>query len=211
MNQATSAPAAFVPTQVFQTPDGVIHATKKAANDHMRRPAKTAALNKVTGDNAELTSWLIDNEDAIEEIFESTRVRRVKLSERKALEKALDAITKSGDKAFAFVIENAADIVGSFKWPTVKKGSEEEQAATIRNGFMLLTSDNAALSDWIIAKRDEILDGFQAGVVKQQISEKALQGLAKYKAEQAAKKAAEAAAAGEVVAASEVVEATQPE
>lgn len=177
-------------SQKFVTEDGKAFDTKAEAMDYLRRPLKAAALNKINGDNKELTDWLLDNEEAIGGTFESTKIRRVTKSEKKQLEKALEAVTAAGDKAFGFLIDNAAAIAESFRWPSVKRGDATEQAATIKAGFMSLTGDNAELADWLIGNKDAILEAFEAGVVKREVSPKAAEALAKYRAEKAAQKAA---------------------
>lgn len=207
---------------VFTTPDGKTFETKTEAENHLRRPFKERVLTAVTGGgNPALVDWLIDNEEAICDVYESTRVRRVTKAEKNRLIKALTSVTKahatvaedgtiSGiEPAFAFLIENAHDIAESFRWPSVKRGTAEEQAATIRQNFMILTADeagngNSELSDWLIANKDAILEAYEAGKTKRQVSEKAAAGLAAYQAQRAAlKRAAEAEkAAAEAAAAS---------
>lgn len=177
-------------SQKFVTDDGKAFDTKAEAMDYLRKPLKEAALNKLNGNNAELTAWLLDNEEAIDATFESTKIRRVTKTEKKQLEKALEAVTAAGDKAFAFLIQNSAAIADSFRWPSVKRGDATEQAATIKAGFMQLTGDNAELADWLIGNKDSVLEAFQAGVQKREVSPKAAEALAKYRAEQAAKKGA---------------------
>lgn len=181
--------------QGFMTPDGKVFATKSEAVDHIRRPLKTEALLKIAGaDNGELVEWLIDNQESIEATFESTKIRRVTKSEKKQLEKALEAVKAAGDKAFGFIIENAEAIADSFRWPSVKRGTEEEQAATIKAGFMVMTENNSDLSDWIIANKEAVLEAYQAGVVKKQLAPNAAKGLAEYQAKKRAEKAAAEAA-----------------
>lgn len=182
--------------QGFMTPDGKVFATKAEAVDHIRRPLKTEALLKIAGaDNGELVEWLIDNQESIEATFESTKIRRVTKSEKKQLEKALEAVKAAGDKAFGFIIENTEAIADSFRWPSVKRGTEEEQAATIKAGFMVMTENNSDLSDWIIANKEAVLEAYQAGVVKKQLAPNAAKGLAEYQAKKRAEKEAAAAKA----------------
>ena len=188
--------------QGFMTPDGKVFDTKSEAMDYLRKPQKEAALNKLNGNNAELTAWLLENEEQIEATFESTKIRRVTKSEKKQLEKALEELAKAHatvseegvvsniEKKFAFIIENSEAIADSFRWPSVKRGTEEEQAATIRAGFMALTGDNTDLVDWILSNKDGILEGYQAGVVKREVNAKAQDALAAYRAKKAAEKAA---------------------
>lgn len=202
--------------QGFQTPDGQLFATRAEAMDHMRRPEKIKAFNAINGNNADLTEWMLANEDAIQGVYESTKIQRVTKAEKAQLVKALDAVTKAhatvtpgaaeGDapvvtnveKAFAFIIENAAAIADSFRWPSVKRVSEEEQAASIRQGFLNMAGeDNAELVDWLISSKEAVLAAYDAGIVKKEVNPKAAEALAKYRADKAAEKAAKEAAASE--------------
>ena len=175
--------------QKYITPDGKQFDTKREAQEHLRRPQIVVALNKLDGNNTELTEWLADNRDEIEGIFDSTKIRRVTKSERNQLSKALEAIKASGEKAFSFVIENADAIRDSFRWPTVKRVSEEEQATLIRERFVALAEGDEEIADWIIDNREQLLEAFQAGVVKREVNPKAMAALAEYRARQAAAKA----------------------
>lgn len=180
--------------QKFVTEDGKAFDTKAEALSYLRKPLKMEALNKINGDNTELSEWLLENEDAIESIFESTKIRRVTKVEKKHLEKALEAVKAANEKAFAFIVENADAIADSFRWPSVKRGSDEEQAATIKAGFMTLTGDNEELVGWLVDNRADVLEAFQAGVVKREVNPKAAEALAAYRANKAAEKAAAEAA-----------------
>jgi hypothetical protein len=165
--------------------------TKQEAVVFLQRPKQTEAFKAFVGDNADLITWLLDNRSEIEGAFESTKIKRVTKSEKKALEKALEAVKAAEDKAFAFLVDNAKAVVESFRWPSVKRGTDEEQAAMIRKAVMEVTGENAELSDWIIENKAAILEAYEAGAVKREVSPAAAAGLAKYRAEQAAKKAAE--------------------
>mgnify|MGYP007037360125 CR=1 FL=1 len=181
---------------VIITDDGKIFDTKQEALDYMRKPLKAAAFNKLNGDNKELTEWLIENEEHITSVFESTKVRRVAKAEKKALEKAVESIVASGDKAFKFVIDNSQAVIDSFRWPAVKRGTEEEQTATIRQGFLALSDNNVDLADWLIANKAEVLESYEAGIVKKAVPQTTRDALAKYQAEKkAAKEAAKETAA----------------
>ena len=46
--------------------DGQVFATKAEAQAFLRRPLVTAALNTLTGNNADLVNFLIANQDEIE-------------------------------------------------------------------------------------------------------------------------------------------------
>ena len=190
MTQATSQ----VLKAGFQTPDGKIFDTKTEAMDYMRKPQIVGALNKLNGNNAELTDWLYGQQEAIESTFESTKIRRVTKQEKKQLDKALAAVVAAGDKSFAFIADNSAAVSDSFRWPSVKRGTEEEQAATVRAGFMTLTTENVELVDWIISNKDALLEAFQAGVVKREDKPKAQEALAAYRQKKADEKAAAATA-----------------
>lgn len=168
--------------------------TKAEALEFLQRPKQTEAFKAFVGDNPDLITWLLDNRGEVESAFESAKIKRVTKSEKNALKKALDAIKAAEDKAFAFVVEHSEAILNSFRWPSVKRGSEEEQAAMIMRAVTEVTGDNAELATWIVANRDAVLEAYEAGAIKREVSPQAAAGLAKWRAEQEAKKAAEKAA-----------------
>lgn len=176
--------------QKFVTEDGKQFDTKAEALSYLRRPHQEKAFNALNKNNAELTAWLIDNQDEIESTFESTKVRRVTKQEKKALEKALEVIKAANDKAYAFLADNAEAIVESFRWPSVKRMTPEESSEAIQKGFMELTEGNADVTKWLIANKDAILECYQAGVVKREINPKAQDALKAYRERKAAEKAA---------------------
>lgn len=193
--------------QKFVCEDGTQFDTKAEAVDYLRKPLIMAALGKVNGNNKELTDWLYKNQEGIESAFESTRIQRVTKSEKNQLSKALEAVAAAGDKAYAFITNNKEAVLESFRWPSVKRGTEEEQAATIRDGFMALTGENAELTDWIIANKDALLEAYEAGIVKREVNPKAADALAAYREKQAARKVEKEAA---VAADKAAVEAGKP-
>ena len=168
--------------------------TKAEAMEYLQRPKQTEAFKAFVGENPDLITWLLDNRSEVESAFESAKIKRVTKSEKNALKKALDAIKAAEDKAFAFVVEHSEAILNSFRWPSVKRGSEEEQAAMILRAVTEATGDNAELATWIVANKDAILEAYEAGAIKREVSPQAAAGLAKWRAEQEAKKAAEKAA-----------------
>ena len=180
--------------QKFVTEDGKQFDTRQEAVDYLRRPAMESAFNALNSNNAELTSWLIENQETVEAIFESTKVQRVTKSEKKQLEKALAAIKAADDKQFDFVATNADAILNSFRWPAVKRANEEEQNVIILGKFMELTTNNKEMSDWMVSNREAVLAGYEAGVVKREVNPKATEALAAYRAKKAAEKAAAAPA-----------------
>lgn len=176
--------------QVYTTPDGKVFDTKKEAQDHLRRPKIESALKRLTGNNAELTTWLLDNQESVEMAFETGTIKRVTKSERNRLKKALDAIGETDDPKFAFVRDNADAIYETFRWPSVKRMSDEEKAVAARNTLIEASEGNKELADWVLSNREAILDAYQAGVVKREINPKAQEALAAYRAKKAAEKAA---------------------
>lgn len=184
--------------QGYVTPDGKVFATKAEANDHLRRPLITKALNALTHTNEQLSAWLLEMSDSIEAAFECTKVSRVTKAERKKLEAALEALKLVDVPKLKFLQDNAAAVLESFRWPAVKRQSEEEQAKTIRDAFMTLTEGNVELTDWIIANREHLIEAFKAGIVKKEVNPAASSALAAYREKKAAEKAAaEAAKAAE--------------
>ena len=182
--------------QVFTTPDGKTFDTKQEALDYLRRPQITAAMNKVTGDNADLTNWLVENQEAVEMAFETGTIKRVTKSESKKLKDSLEYIkeTLAGDKKAAFVVENISAIVDSFRWPSVKRMDEAEKATAARNSLVAV-SNNEELATWVLANKDAVLAAYEAGKEKREVSQKATDALAAYRAKKAAEKAAAAPAA----------------
>ena len=184
--------------QVFTTPDGTVFDTKAEAMDYLRKPQIVAALNKLNDKNAELTDWLVSNRDAVESAFEVGTITRVTKAEAKKLTEALDHIAEvlKDDKKAAFVVD--AEVLGaikdSFRWPAVKRMTDDEKATAARNTLVALSEGNEDLAEWILANRKDLLEAFQAGVEKRQVSPKAAEGLAAYRAKMAAEKAAKEAA-----------------
>lgn len=168
--------------------------TKAQALEFLQRPKQTEAFKAFVGENEDLIDWLLNNRTDIEGAFESAKIRRVTKSEKNALKKALDAVTAAEDKAFAFIVEHSEAILNSFRWPSVKRGNEEEQAAMVLKAVTDITGDNNELATWIVSNRNAILEAYEAGAIKREVSPQAAAGLAKWRAEQEAKKAAEKAA-----------------
>lgn len=183
--------------QVFTTEDGKTFATKAEALTYLRRPKIQAALTKVAGENKELVEWLLENQEKVEIAFESGTIRRVSKSERKKLEKALEVLVKEyGDNPkLAFVVENAAALADSFRWPSVTRMDDKEKAVLARNTLVLAAEGNEQLADWIVANRDAILAAYEAGVEKRAVNPKAAEALAAWRAQKNAEKAAAAASA----------------
>lgn len=176
--------------QAFVTPDGKSFETKSEAIAYLRRPKIKEALMKVTGDNAELTDWLIENQETVEVAFETGTIRRVTASERKALAKALEAIKAINNSSLKFVQDNSDAILESFRHPAVKRMSEEEKGAAAKASLVAATG-NEELANWILANKDAVLEGYEAGTVKREVNPKAAEALAAYRAKKAAEKAAQ--------------------
>ena len=184
--------------QVFQAPDGTVFTDKKEAQDYIRRPKIAAALSALTDGNTDLVEWLINHQDDVEMAFEAGTIKRVTKQEAKKLAAALEAIKEAGNPKFAFVADNVAAIVESFRWPSVKRMSEEEKATAARNTLLAYSDGNEELADWILANKDAVLTSFDAGIEKRAVNPAAAEALKAYREQRAAEKKAreEAAAAG---------------
>lgn len=176
--------------KVFQTRDGKSFDSLADAQNYLRRPKIIAVLMKLTNGNKELSDWLVDNQETVLDAFNSGIIRRVTKSEKNKLIKALDAIKASGEDKFKFVVENAAVIVETFKWPKVKKMSDEEKHSLAVNTLMKASNNNQELTDWVIKNEDSILAAYEAGKEKREVSPKAEAGLAAYRKGKEAEKAA---------------------
>lgn len=172
--------------QVFETPDGQKFDTKAEALDHMRRPKILEALMSVTNNNDELSNWLLDNQELVEEAFDVGTIKRVTKSEKNKLEKALEAIKEAGNTKFAFVAENADAILESFRWPKVARMDSDEKARVAKESLAAASNDEVA--EWIIASKDKILEAYSAGKEKRKVSPKAQEALATYRAKKAIEK-----------------------
>lgn len=175
--------------------DGKVFPTKKDANDYLRRPKITAALEGFIASNPSLVSWLVENQEGVEIAFDVGVIKRVTKTEAVKLEKALAAIVEAGNPAFDFVAKNSAAVLESFRWPSVKRMTSEEKDVAALEALVALANGNEELAQFVVANKDKILESFEAGKTKRQVSEKATAGLAAYRAEMKAKKdAAETAA-----------------
>ena len=183
---------------VFRTPDGEVFGSKAEAQDHLRRPKILEAMLKITGiENKDLADWLVDNKDTVTAAFDSGNVRRVTKSEKNKLEKALKAIEDDGNKDFKFVIENSSTILRSFKWPTVKKMTDEEKQVAAQNTLIAASDGNEAVATWTIENEVAVLEAYNAGKEKRQVSPKAKVGLDAYRAGRVAYKEAQEAGKSE--------------
>ena len=174
--------------------DGQRFNTRAEAADFLRTPAVKAALLGVAGGDQNVANFLFDNEDEIQACFETGTIRRVTKAERKKLQAAADLLKTNDDPKLKFFIENIDGMVESFRWPAVKRLKEEEKAVQIKAGLVKLADE--AFADWVLANQKAVLAAYEAGVEKREVSQKALDGLAAYRATQkAAKEAKEKAAA----------------
>jgi len=182
--------------QVYEV-NGQKFDTKAEAQDFLRTPKIRTALLAVTAGKTELADWLLENRESVEMSFEVGKIRRVTKSEKKKLEKAVDALVESfsHEPKIAFLVENAEAIKSSFSWPGVKRMTEEEKNTAARNSLVAATEGREDVAEWIIANKEALLAAYAAGIEKREVSPKATEGLAAYRAKMAAKKAAEKPAA----------------
>lgn len=176
--------------QGFITPDGKVFDTKAEALNYVRRPKIADALRVATGGNKDLAEWLLNHQEQVEMAFETGTIRRVTKSEHTKLTKAIEALKEiTGNPKIAFLQENAGAILDSFRWPSVKRMSEEEKATAAKNTLVAASEGNEELADWILKNKDSILAAYEAGIEKRQINPKAQEALAAYRAKMAAQKA----------------------
>lgn len=180
----------------FMAPDGQWFATKGEAVDHLRKPLVRAELMKVSDNQAELVDWLIANEEKLADAYDTGTIRRVSKQEAKALKSALEYIAEkmAGDVKAKFVVENATAIQETFKWPGQKRIAPEDKAAAVETAFLELTGDDAELTKWLIASKEQLDVAFSAGVVKREVSQLTLDKLAEARAKMAADREAAKAA-----------------
>mgnify|MGYP003572187858 CR=1 FL=1 len=166
--------------------------SKAEALDYLRRPKILAAMQVVTEGNTDLSNWLVDNQDTVVSAFDTGTIRRVTKSEKKKLDAVIDAIAEAhkGDKKFAFFTDNAEAFKESFRWPKVKRMTDEEKALAARNTLMTAADGSEDVAKWVIAHEAAILEAFNAGKEKREVSPAAQIGLLAYREGKAAEKAA---------------------
>jgi ribosomal protein S6 len=174
--------------------EGNFFATKAEANDFIRIPKIKAALMKATSQNEELSEWFIENQELVEQAFDIGTIRRVTKAERKKLAKALETVEEAVESFpnLKFLAEISSDLQETFRWPTVKRMNDEEKREASLNA---LAEVGAEVAEWIVDNKDVVLESFEAGKIKREVSPKATEGLAAYRAKLAAEKEAKEAAA----------------
>ena len=182
--------------QVF-TVNGINFDSKAEAINYIRKPKVEEALNALPGITAELKDWLLENQEQVEVAFETGTIKRVTKSESAQLAKALAAIVEANDPKFAFVSKNAISIQDSFRWPSVKRLTDEEKIISAKASLYATTDEDEGLVTWILDNKVQILEAFQAGIEKRVVSAKATEALAAYREKMAAAKAAAAEKAQE--------------
>lgn len=169
--------------------NGQVFATKEEASDFIRKPLIKAALMVLTGNQGDLVDWLIANQTELQDSYVAGTITRVTKAERKELKKAVDTVVASGLTGIQFIIDNADQLVASFKWPTKARVKPEEKEAAVREAFLDLTDNNAELVDWLIANKDGLDAAFEAGKEKRAAPVGGQEALAAWRARRDAAKA----------------------
>lgn len=160
--------------------DGKVFATMAEAENYRRRPLITAAFMKLTKQNQDLVTFLMDNEDDILGIYDTGTIRRVSKSEAKKLAKALENVValSAEHPGLKFIAENVEAVKSSFRWPSVKRLKEEEKAAAIMEAMLKLSDGNQGLADFLVKNEEEIVTCYQAGKEKRVVPQETLDKLA---------------------------------
>jgi hypothetical protein len=180
--------------------NGQVFATRAEAADFVRKPQVESALKVVAGGNANLAKFLFDNEDEILKALETGVIARVTKAEKKKLMASLEALKDVQNyPKIKFLQDNVDAIAESFRWPSVKRLSEEEKATATVEALTKLADAEAA--KWIVANRVQLENAYNAGIEKRAAppagglveylaAKKAgPEALAKYQADKAAAKA----------------------
>jgi hypothetical protein len=188
-------------TQVFKTPDGRVFDNKADAQNHIRRPKILAAMLPVVGGSEEVADFLIENREGVETALEAGTIRRVSKSDAKKLANALEHAKSLNDGKLSFLVDNADAVNGSFRWPSVKRMTDEEKEAAAVQSLTVLCEGNGELATFIYQNREKIEAAYSAGVEKRQVNPAAQAALAEYHAKRKAEKAEKEAATAEPAAA----------
>jgi len=177
--------------QVYQVGERTFD-SKAEAENFIRRPKIQGALNGFIKGNEGLVNWLIEHQEEVEDALDTGTIRRVTKADRKALGIALDQVVAEhkGDSKLKFLFENAEAIKEGFRWPAVKRLNAEEKAAAAREALTLASEGNEKLANFVVENKDQILEAYQAGVVKREVTPQAAAGLSAYRERMAAEKAA---------------------
>jgi len=151
--------------------DGKTFETKAAANEYVKAPLIKAQVLKLAGGDAKLADWLLDNQTQILDAYGSVQIKRVTKQERKALEKALDAVKSAGGDATKFIVDHSQAILDSFRWPTVQRLSAEEKETATYDAILAVADDNEAIAKWLIANEVAVKAAY---VIKQEVNEEQL-------------------------------------
>jgi hypothetical protein len=176
--------------------DGKLFTTKAEAQAYIRRPKVLEALNKLFGSepNPDLAQWLLDNQEGLEEAFDTGTVRMVRKTEKNQIAKGAEALKEffadpanaEIRKKAAFWADNIDEFASAFRWPKVARLKEDEKAAAVATSVGELTKDdegnvNDELVQWIVANQAGILEAYEAGVEKRAVDPKATDALAAYR------------------------------
>jgi len=169
--------------------------TKAEAEQHNRLPVIMNDLIVVADGQEKLAKWILDCQKHIKELFALGKVKRVTKSDRNRLQRGLKKLSEIHEDRgmgvdVAWIVENSEALVKGFKWPGQKRLKDEELQEALQEKASELTNGDQELATWIIASKDAILKAYEAGKPKREISEKAVQGLAAYRAKMAQQKAA---------------------
>jgi len=175
--------------QAFITEDGKVFDSKKEADDYERLPKVRGALGPICNNNEELMDWLIENQEDVENAFDTGSIRRVTKKHKKQMLKDFEVVLSNLDAdMIPFIHENHDQFMESFRWPAVKRLSEEEKATAAKVEILKLTDNNEELANFVATNRSKIQEAYDAGKVKRQVSEKAKAALEEYRARQRAEK-----------------------
>jgi hypothetical protein len=186
--------------QVFTTPDGSVFDTKEDALNHIRLPKIREALGVLTDGNEDLVSFLVENQEGVLSALDSGTIRRVTKQEKKKLLNVFNLIEEERIKGTEYLFEEMIldgrsyvlrDIlIDSWKWPKVSRMDDEEKRERMAESLSKLGDLTPEVIDWIIQKKEDISEAYDAGKEKREVSPKALAGLEEYRRRKAEEKAA---------------------
>jgi dsDNA-binding SOS-regulon protein len=171
--------------------DGQVFASKAEAMDYIRIPKIKAALMALTDNNADLSDWLINNQEVVTSAFETGTIRRITKSDSNKIEKAFDAMAASEDSVYKFLVDNRESL--EIKYKTQSRLTDEEKVAQAKQTIADASDGNEELADWVIENKDSVIEAYSAGKQKREVSPNAKKALEDYRKKQAAIKAASAA------------------
>jgi hypothetical protein len=159
--------------QVVVAPDGTQFDNMKDAEEYLRKPKVIEALMDLTSIDEELSEWLYNQQELLEESFAVGSIRRFRKSDKKAYEKDLNTIKEKFQKELPWLAEHGLKI--NISWPKQRKIDETEKNTLIINSLAAARDEETA--KWCVENQTKLMEAFEAGKEKREAPKEGTQAL----------------------------------